>query len=129
MLHTLLVGIGGFLGAIARYQFGGWVMHHTMQSKFPWSTFAVNVAGCFVIGALSALTEKFDIISHSVRLFLFTGILGGFTTFSAFGFETAYLLRRGEVMLAVVYAGGSVCAGLAALWIAFRLVCLLQRWM
>lgn len=127
LLNTLLVGIGGFLGAIARYQFGGWVMHHTMQARFPWSTFAVNVAGCFVIGALSAMAEKFGMIGPSARLFLFTGILGGFTTFSAFGLETAYLLRRGETAVAAAYVGGSVLVGLAALWIAFRLVCLLQR--
>lgn len=121
MFNTLLVGIGGFFGAIARYQLGGWVLHHTFEARFPWSTFAVNVVGCFIIGALSGLTEKFGILGASERLFLITGFLGGFTTFSAFGLETFYLLRRGESLIAAAYIIASVLVGLVALWGAWKL--------
>ena len=67
-------------------------------------------------------------ISPAARLFLFTGILGGFTTFSAFGLETVYLLRRGELPFAAAYVGGSVIVGLAALWLGLKFVYLLPRW-
>lgn len=82
----------------------------------------MNVLGCLFIGALSGATEKFDLISPGVRLFLFTGLLGGFTTFSAFGFETFYLLRRGEIVMAALYAIASVLVCLLAVWSGFRAV-------
>ncbi len=127
MVNAFLVGVGGFFGAIARYQLSGWILHHTLETKFPWSTFAVNVMGCFVIGALAGLTEKFGILDAAGRLFLVTGFLGGFTTFSAFGMETFYLLRRGEMGIAIAYAAGSTLLGLAALWSAWKLIELLSR--
>ena len=121
-LNLLLVGSGGFLGAIARYLLGGAIIHHTVSSKFPWSTFAVNALGCLLIGALAGVTEKIDVIGPGARLFLFTGLLGGFTTFSAFGFETFYLLRRGELPMAALYATASVLVCLLAVWAGFRAV-------
>lgn len=127
MTNLLLAGLGGFLGSISRYLLGGWVLHHTVAAKFPWSTFAVNIAGCLAIGVLSGLAEKFEMIGPAARIFLFTGVLGGFTTFSAFGLETVYLLRRGEMLVAAAYAGGSVLAGVAALWIGLKAVYLLAR--
>lgn len=127
MTHLLLVGAGGFLGAAARYLLGGWILHHTAASKFPWSTFAVNVLGCLVIGALSGVAEKSGLIGPAARLFLFTGVLGGFTTFSAFGFETFYLLRRGELPIAALYAAASMIVCLFAVWLGFRAVQLLAR--
>lgn len=127
MTNILIVGVGGFLGSIARYLLGGWVLHHTIEARFPWSTFAVNVAGCLIIGVLSGLAERFEMIGPSARIFLFTGVLGGFTTFSAFGLETVYLLRRGEFLVAATYAGGSVIAGVVALWIGLKAVGLLPR--
>src|SRR4051812_26749834 len=84
MKEMLLVAAGGGLGACARYAMSGWVLHFTAQSKLPWGTFSVNVLGCLVAGILMALAEKYELISPEARLFLFTGILGGFTTFSAF---------------------------------------------
>ena len=96
------------------------MLHHTMMSKFPWSTFAVNVLGCLLIGILSGAAEKSDVIGPAARLFLFTGLLGGFTTFSAFGFETFYLLRRGEIVMAALYATASVLVCLVAVWAGFR---------
>ena len=127
MTNLLLVGAGGFAGAVARYLLGGWILHHTVAAKFPWSTFLVNVLGCLVIGALSGAAEKFDFIGPGARLFLFTGLLGGFTTFSAFGFETFYLLRRGELLIAALYVVASLLVCLVAVWAGFRAVQLLAR--
>lgn len=121
MLKALmLVGVGGGLGAIARYALGGLVLHLSLQQRFPWSTFAVNVLGCFVAGLLAGLVERQHVLGPETRLFLFTGLLGGFTTFSAFGLETVQLLRRGDWLLAAGYAGGSVLLGLAAVWLGLR---------
>lgn len=124
---VFLVGIGGFAGSVARYLLGGWLLHHTAQERFPWSTFAVNVVGCLVIGVLAGLAERHSMFGPGLRLFLFTGLLGGFTTFSAFGLETLFLLRRGEPWVAAAYVAGSVLLGLAAVWIGLRCVGFVAR--
>jgi CrcB protein len=118
MKELLLVVAGGALGAVARYQIGGWVLNLTPDWRFPAGTFAVNVLGCAVAGALWGLAEKYDLFSQEVRLFLFTGLLGGFTTFSAFGLETVALLRRGDLAVALTYVGLSVLCGVGVLWLA-----------
>jgi fluoride exporter len=122
MTNLLLVGAGGFLGAVARYLVGGWILHHSMAAKFPWGTFTINVLGCLVIGVLSGVAERFDTFGHGARLFLFTGLLGGFTTFSAFGLETIFLMRRGEWFFAALYVGASVVLCLFAVSFGWRLV-------
>jgi CrcB protein len=122
MKAILLVGLGGMIGSVVRYKAGGWLLHHTLLERFPYSTFAVNVAGCLVAGMLAALVEKHDFFAADTRLFLFTGLLGGFTTFSAFGLDAIYLVRRGELMIAASYAGLSVVVGIAAVWLGFRLI-------
>jgi CrcB protein len=121
MKQMLVVGLGGLVGSIARYKVGGVILHHTAAWRFPLSTFVVNLVGCFVIGALAALVEHRDYFSADTRLFLFTGLLGGFTTFSAFAYEGVFLLRRGEIVVAGAYAALSVVGGLAAVWLALRL--------
>ncbi len=118
MNGILLVALGGAIGSVAQYKLSGLVLHHTIDWRFPAGTFAVNVIGCLVAGVLVALAEKADLLSPGARLFLFTGLLGGFTTFSAFGVETVHLLRRGEVLIAALYVGLSVAVGLLALWAA-----------
>jgi len=127
MTNLLLVGAGGFLGAAARYLLSGWILHHSMAAKFPWATFIVNVLGCLVIGVLSGMAERFDAFGHGARLFLFTGLLGGFTTFSAFGLETIFLMRRGEWFFAALYAGASVAVCVLAVWAGWRAVNLVVR--
>ena len=122
MTNLLLVGAGGFLGAVARYLLGGWILHHSMAAKFPWGTFTINVLGCLVIGILGGMAERFDTFGHGARLFLFTGLLGGFTTFSAFGLETIFLMRRGEWFFAALYVGASVVLCLFAVSFGWRLV-------
>ena len=121
MKQVLLVGLGGLIGSIGRYKLGGAILHETTTWRFPLSTFAVNVIGCFVIGVLAALAEHRDFFSADTRLFLFTGVLGGFTTFSAFGYEGVFLIRRGEFGIAALYAIASVLCGLAAVWLGFKI--------
>jgi len=125
--QLLLVGLGGFAGAVARYSLGGWILHRTLSASFPWSTFTVNVAGCLIMGLLSGLIERLDWFTPSMRLLLLTGLLGGFTTFSAFGLETVHLLRRGEPWIALAYAQGCVLVCVAAVWIGMRTIELLPR--
>lgn len=118
----LLVAIGGTLGSVARHVLSGWALHHSAAWRFPLGTFMVNITGCFVVGVLGGLVVKHDFFSPEARIFLFTGIAGGFTTFSAFGLETFYLLRREEVLVAGVYVIASVLVGLLVLWLGFALV-------
>lgn len=119
-MNWLLVAIGGGLGAMARFALSGWILPHTLQHKFPWPTFVVNVFGCLIAGILFAVAAKHDLFSPNLRLFLFTGLLGGFTTFSAFGLETMHLLKRGDVWTALAYVLFSVVCGLAAIALAYR---------
>jgi CrcB protein len=118
MKQFLLVGLGGALGAIARYVLSGLILHHSTTWRFPLPTFVVNVAGCLVAGVLAGAIERYGVFSQDARLFLFTGLLGGFTTFSAFGVETAGLIRRGEYGVALSYSTLSVLCGVGVLWLA-----------
>ncbi|HEY2893261.1 MAG TPA: fluoride efflux transporter CrcB [Pirellulales bacterium] len=122
MWHVLLVGLGGCLGSIARYKLSGFVLHHSADWRFPLGTFAVNVVGCLIAGLLAGLIERQHWFSADTRIFLFSGFLGGFTTFSAFGVDTMFLLRRGEFLVAFGYVAFSVLCALAALWLAMKLV-------
>ena len=117
MKGLLLVALGGAVGSVARYKLSGWVLHHTTNWTFPAGTFAVNVIGCLVAGVLAGLAEKHGFLSPYTRLLLFTGLLGGFTTFSAFGLETMFLLKRGEIWVAGANIVLSVLVGLLALWL------------
>ena len=121
MKSMLLVACGGALGSLARFKLSGWVLHHTIAWRFPAGTFVVNLVGCLIAGTLGGLVARHELFSPSARLFLFTGILGGFTTFSAFGLETVLLLRRGEVLIAGSYVALSVFAGLLGVWLGFSL--------
>jgi fluoride exporter len=122
MKSLLIVALGGAAGSVARFKLSGWILHHTMTWRFPAGTFAVNVLGCLIAGLLAGLVTKHEMFTADARLLLFTGVLGGFTTFSAFGLETMYLLKRGELAVAVANVLLSVVAGLVALWIGFGLI-------
>ena len=122
MKAVLLVAFGGAVGSVARYLLSGWTLHHTVDWRFPLGTFLVNIIGCLGVGILGGLVVKHDWFSPPARLFLFTGIAGGFTTFSALGLETFYLLRRGEAWVAGGYVVSSVLVGLLLLWAGFSLV-------
>jgi len=120
--QILIVAFGGAVGSVLRYKLGGFALHHTQAWNFPISTFGVNVVGCFAIGILAALVEHHDLFSPSIRLLLFTGLLGGFTTFSAFGYESVFLLRCGLLSAATSYVLLSVVCGLGAVLVGMKLI-------
>ena len=122
MKHVVLVGLGGCIGAVARYKLGGWVLHHSVDWRFPAATFTVNLLGCLVAGVLAGFIERHHVFSPDTRLFLFTGLLGGFTTFSAFGVETVFLLRRGELAVALWYVALSVACCIVGLWLGMAII-------
>lgn len=114
MKEILLVGTGGFLGSACRYLVGGWVHRLLGVSQFPVGTLAVNVAGCLAIGLFAGLAEARQVLTAEGRLFLLLGFLGGFTTFSSFGYETLALARGGEGGRALANVALQLVLGLAA---------------
>lgn len=122
MSHVLIVGIGGFIGSILRYWLTG-IAQRWLDGDFPVGTLLVNVLGCLAIGAFWNLVEYAEFFTPERRLFVTFGILGGFTTFSAFGYETFMLLRDGEYLPALVNVAANVLLGLAAVtlgWMAAK---------
>lgn len=117
----LLVALGGALGSVARFKLSGWVLHQAPNWRFPAGTLLVNLVGCFIAGLLAGMAVKEDIFTPEARVFLFTGLLGGFTTFSAFGLETLLLLKRGETVVAMANAVISVVVGLLVAWLGYAL--------
>jgi CrcB protein len=122
MRDVMLVGIGGFFGASARHLLGTWLMLASGQGRFPVGTLVVNVLGCALIGVFAAFAEHLPALNGPARMLLVTGVLGGFTTFSAFGLETMLMLRRGDAALAGVYVAASLVLGLAAVWLGMRAI-------
>ena len=112
----LVVLAGAGLGGLARYVAGTWIMAK-YGGRFPLGTFVINVTGAFLIGVLmTLLTQKFH--PHpNWRLFLVVGILGGYTTFSSFEYETFQAVRGGERWLGLIYVGGSVVLGYLGVWL------------
>jgi CrcB protein len=121
MQAVLLVALGGAIGSVLRYETGAFVLRQVGTTPFPWGTFTVNVLGCAIAGLLAGLGEHLNYLTADVRLFVYTGFLGGFTTFSAFGVETIALVERGAWGLAALYIVASVLCGLAALWTALKI--------
>ena len=117
-MNVLLIALGGSIGAVARYGLAGLVQRFTTP-YFPFGTFVVNMVGCFVFGILAGGAEHPFALGPQVRAFLLIGVLGGFTTFSSFSFETFQLLRDAEIMRASVNAVGQLVVGLFAMWIGF----------
>jgi len=127
MIKLLLIGTGGFLGSVLRYLVSGSVQAASQSIAFPYGTLAVNVLGCFLIGFLSELAESRSLFSPDTRAFLVVGILGGFTTFSAFGNETMSLLRDGERTLAMMNVGAQMLFGIGAVWLGYTLAYAIWR--
>ena len=119
MLLILLVGIGGFFGAMMRYLVTEWVQDIFRAFSLPYGTLTVNITGCLLIGLLAGLSENRNLLSTEARALLLIGVLGGFTTFSAFGYETVELLREGESVAAFSNVALQVCLGLAAVWVGY----------
>ena len=119
LTSLLLVGLGGFAGSALRYAAGEWVQGLFGQPAFPYGTLFVNVAGCLIIGVLAGLSESRELFGESARLFLFVGLLGGFTTYSAFGHQTFALLRDGQTSLALANVGLQLALGLGAVAVGY----------
>ncbi|MBN1369385.1 MAG: fluoride efflux transporter CrcB [Dehalococcoidaceae bacterium] len=100
MLILIMVGAGGFVGAVLRYLVSGWAQNLSGSNGFPWGTLAVNLIGCLAIGLLMGITESRQWFGPESRALVFIGLLGGFTTFSTFSYETYSLFRGGEVLAA-----------------------------
>lgn len=115
----LLVGTGGALGAVARYGIGVLVKS---VSGFPWATLSVNIAGSLLMGLVMGWIGRQSGAGEPIRLFLAVGLLGGFTTFSAFSLELVTLLEKRDLLAAAGYLSGSVLGGVAAFLIAYSLV-------
>jgi CrcB protein len=118
--RAMIVGAGGFLGAAARYLLGG-VVHRHYDGTFPLGTWIVNVSGCLAMGVLAALVIDRPVLEPRLRLFLMVGLLGGFTTFSSFGYETLELVRQGSLRAAAVNVIGTMAATLAGVFAGWRL--------
>ena len=124
-MKMLLVAAGGAVGSMARYGIGAWVLARTETWAFPLGTFLVNVLGCLIAGVLIGVAEYRNFLTLELRLLIFTGFLGGFTTFSAFGVETVALIERAQYGVAAFYALASVACGVAALLGAVKLAALM----
>lgn len=123
MIAALAVGIGGALGAMARYGVNV-LSTRAFGIEFPYGTLGVNIIGCFIMGVVVALFAMREPVDPILKLFLTTGILGGFTTFSAFSLETVMLFDR-KPLLAGIYALASLVLSVAGCWAGLRAV----KWM
>lgn len=115
-----VIGIGSFIGGAFRYMLSNFIQNKFLL-KFPFGTLTVNITGCLLIGIIYELSDKGN-LSNEWKLFLATGILGGFTTFSAFSIETISLMQEGEIFYATVYIILSVLLGLLATYIGISIV-------
>jgi CrcB protein len=117
MKNALAVGFGGFFGCIARYLTGVVVARFFDASAFPYATLIVNIVGCLLIGLLGGLAQSGELISPAMQLFLIVGFLGGFTTYSAFGYQTLTLAHEGRMFFALLNVSAHLILGLGAVWL------------
>jgi fluoride exporter len=124
MTRILMVAAGGATGAVLRYLIGGWCQK-LMNSPFPIGTLAINVTGCFLIGFLATVFSRYILIRDEYRIAILIGVLGGFTTFSTFGWETFSLINDGQKWHAAANLLLSNVVGLGGVWIGYRLA---EKW-
>jgi len=121
MNNILLIAIGGAIGSVSRYGCQKWI-YQLFPHPFPLGTFVVNILGSLLIGLFFGLSEKGNIMSPEWRIFLTTGLCGGYTTFSTFSFESLSLLKEGNYVYALMYIVLSVMFGLMAVWLGTIIV-------
>ena len=112
-MNLMMIALGGALGAVSRFLLGN-AVSKAVGSALPYGTFVINVIGCFAMGLLMTLIVDREILPAAWRLFLCVGFLGGFTTFSSFGYEALMMLTEGRLLAVLAYVGGSVALGLVA---------------
>lgn len=118
---VIAIALGGALGAVGRYALSSQITHW-IGPGFPWGILLVNVIGCFVMGVIAELGALTLNLSPEMRAFLTTGILGGFTTFSAFALDSAVMIERGDWMATAAYVAASVLGSIAALFLGLAVV-------
>jgi CrcB protein len=126
LFKLLAIGSGGFIGSIARYVLSNAVQNQLKPEQFPIGIFVVNILGCLLIGFLAGLFELKSWMNVELRLFVFVGLLGGFTTFSTFANDTFLLGKQGEMLAALINSGGQVLVGLLCVWLGYLLTRLLS---
>ena len=122
LMNAAVVGSGGFLGALARYGLSGLVHRQVPLTTFPYGTLVVNLLGCLAIGVIAGLAESRQLFGPEFRAFALIGFLGGFTTFSTFGYETFALLHNDQYLQAAANVGTHVILGLALVWLGYALI-------
>ncbi len=122
MIKTLfLIGLGGGIGSVLRY-LTSVVIEKYYATVFPLATLIINIFGCLLIGIIMGVLAKNQVTDSAIKWLLVTGFCGGFTTFSAFGYENIRLLQNGNVFLPFVYISCSIILGLGSVWLGFILV-------
>lgn len=118
-MELLSIAAGGALGAVSRFCLGN-LISRIIGSALPYGTFVINIVGCFFMGLIMTMIIERGMLSAAWRLLLCVGFLGGFTTFSSFGYETLMLLQEEKIVAVLAYVGGSIILGLmsAALGVA-----------
>ena len=117
MTLYILTALGGAIGATLRFGIGRWAQDFFGQPGFPYGTLLINVTGCVVFGFIMGLVDKGYPIGTEQRTFMLVGILGGYTTFSTFGFETFAFLRDGQLEAALLNAALQVVIGVLGVWL------------
>jgi fluoride exporter len=115
LVALLWVGLGGFLGSIARYLLSGWAAAR-WGVIFPWSTFIINISGSFILGFFLAFAQERPWVHPQARLLFAIGFVGAYTTFSTYTYESIRLMMNGQFALAAAYIVGSVVFGLVAVF-------------
>ena len=125
-MNLLLIAIGGALGSVARYVLSSFVTR-AAGAFSPLGTWVVNLVGCVLFGAIVGAAESRIVLSAEARAFLLIGVLGGFTTFSSYAFESVALLRDGQLAGAALNIAGQVVTGLAGVWVGWYLASGISR--
>lgn len=122
MIKLILVGLGGFVGAISRYWIGTYFESHSEAFSFPLGILIVNLLGCFIIGIMAGITEFTSIFNEELKLLLFVGLLGSFTTFSTFSHDTLNLISQGLIINALINILISVIVGILSVGLGYKLI-------
>ena len=121
MRIIIAIGLGGACGSVLRYLVAGWAQQLSNSTTFPVGTLTVNVIGSLIIGILAGLSDNVGLFGPATRAFLLIGLLGGFTTFSTFAYETTALTRDAEFFTAFLNIALQVTTGLFAAWLGYKL--------